>query len=55
MNLIVISLIVLGATGLVAAVSLYLIAQKFKVEEDPRIDEVQESLPGANFGVCGFA
>lgn len=48
-------MIVLGATGLVAAVSLYLIAQKFKVEEDPRIDEVQEALPGANCGGCGFA
>ena len=55
MNLILISLAVLGVTGLVAAVLLYLIAQKFKVEEDPRIDEVQEALPGANCGGCGFA
>lgn len=35
MNLITISLLVLGGTGLVAAVLLYLIAQRFKVEEDP--------------------
>lgn len=55
MNLILISLLVLGVTGLVAAVLLYLVAQKFKVEEDPRIDEVQEVLPGANCGGCGFA
>ena len=55
MNLILISLAVLGVTGLVAAVLLYLVAQKFKVEEDPRIDEVQEALPGANCGGCGFA
>lgn len=55
MNLIVISLLVLGITGLVAAILLYLIAQKFKVEEDPRIDQVQEALPGANCGGCGFA
>lgn len=55
MNLILISLLVLGVTGLVAAVLLYLVAQKFKVEEDPRIDEVQEALPGANCGGCGFA
>ena len=47
MNLIFISLAVLGVTGLVAALLLFLIAQKFKVEEDPRIDEVQEVLPGA--------
>ena len=55
MNLILIALLVLGITGLVAAVLLYLIAQKFKVEEDPRIDLVQEVLPGANCGGCGFA
>lgn len=55
MNTILISLIVLGVTGLVAAVLLYFVAQKFKVEEDPRIDQVQEVLPGANCGGCGFA
>ncbi len=55
MKLILISLLVLGLTGLVAAVLLYLIAQKFRVEEDPRIDQVQEVLPGANCGGCGFA
>lgn len=53
MNLILISLAVLGVTGLVAAVLLYFVAQKFKVEI--RIDEVQEALPGANCGGCGFA
>lgn len=55
MNLIVVSLLVLGLTGLAAALLLYLTAQKFKVEEDPRIDLVQEVLPGANCGGCGFA
>lgn len=55
MNPIVIALIALGATGLLAAVLLYVVAQKFKVEEDPRIDLVQEVLPGANCGGCGFA
>ncbi|MCM1035265.1 MAG: Fe-S cluster domain-containing protein [Paludibacter sp.] len=53
--MILISLIVLGVTGLLAAVILYFVAQKFKVEEDPRIDEVTEVLPGANCGGCGFA
>lgn len=55
MNLIVIALITLGVTGLLAALILYFVAQKFKVEEDPRIDEVVEVLPGANCGGCGFA
>lgn len=55
MNIVVISLLVLGLTGLVAAVLLFVIARQFKVEEDPRIDQVQEVLPGANCGGCGFA
>ena len=55
MKLILISLLVLCLTGLAAALLLYLIAQKFRVEEDPRIDQVQEVLPGANCGGCGFA
>lgn len=28
--------------------------EKFKVERDPKIDEVREALPGANCGGCGF-
>lgn len=55
MNIVLISLLVLGLTGLVAAVLLFVIARQFKVEEDPRIDQVQEVLPGANCGGCGFA
>lgn len=54
MNLIVASLITLGVIGCVAAIVLYFVAQKFKVEEDPRIDEVEAVLPGANCGGCGF-
>lgn len=34
---------------------LYLVAQKFNVQEDPRIDEVLEVMPGANCGGCGYA
>ena len=55
MNLILISMGVLGVTALVAAVLLYVVSQIFKVEEDPRIDLVTAVLPGANCGGCGFA
>lgn len=55
MNIILVSLLVLGVIGILAAVLLYAVAQWFKVEEDPRIDEVQEVLPGANCGGCGSA
>jgi len=49
------SVITLSVIGILAAVILYFIAQKFKVIEDPRIDQVAELLPGANCGGCGFA
>jgi Na+-translocating ferredoxin:NAD+ oxidoreductase subunit B len=50
-----ISVLSLGALGTVAAIILYIVAQKFKVIEDPRIDVVEEKLPGANCGGCGLA
>ncbi len=45
----------LSVIGSSAAVILYFVAQKFKVYEDPRIDEVEEALPSANCGGCGYA
>jgi len=45
----------LGAIGIAASVILFFVAQKFKVIEDPRIDDVEEALPAANCGGCGFA
>ena len=55
MNIIFISMGVLGVTAFVAAVLLYVVSLFFKVEEDPRIDLVTAVLPGANCGGCGFA
>ena len=46
---------IIALLGLVLAVILYLVAEKFKVVEDPRIDEVEKVMPGANCGGCGFA
>lgn len=45
----------LTVLGLLLALFLYFVAERFKVEEDPRIDEVEEVLPGANCGGCGYA
>jgi electron transport complex protein RnfB len=52
---ILITIISLGLLALISAVILYFVAQKFKVIEDPRIDEIQAILPAANCGGCGFA
>lgn len=54
MNIILIAVLALGGIGLVSAVILYFVASKFKVYEDPKIDEVEEILPSANCGGCGF-
>ncbi len=45
----------LAVLGLLLAIVLFVVAQKFKVEEDPRIDIVEAILPGANCGGCGKA
>lgn len=52
---VLITIISLSLLALVSAVILYFIAQKFKIYEDPRIDEIQALLPAANCGGCGFA
>lgn len=48
------TIISLSSLGVLAAIILYFVAQKFKVIEDPRFDEVEGMLPGANCGGCGF-
>jgi Na+-translocating ferredoxin:NAD+ oxidoreductase RNF subunit RnfB len=55
MNIIFFTIIALVAIGVLSAVILYFVAQKFKVDEDPRIDTVTETLPAANCGGCGYA
>lgn len=56
MNIVVIwTIAVLAGLGIVLSAVLYLFAGKFKVDEDPRIDEVEKVLPGANCGGCGNA
>jgi len=55
MNQIVIyTIISLSATGVAAAIILYIIARRFRVIEDPRIHEVEDALPAANCGGCGY-
>jgi H+/Na+-translocating ferredoxin:NAD+ oxidoreductase subunit B len=44
---------ILFGLGLFFATLLALAHKKFKVIEDPRIDRVEELLPGANCGACG--
>lgn len=54
MSVLLTAVITLGVIGAGSAAILFFVSQKFKVEEDPRIEQVQEALPGANCGGCGF-
>ena len=54
-NTVILTVAILSALGLALALILFWVAKKFKVEEDPRIDEVEKAMPGANCGGCGFA
>lgn len=49
------TILLLSSLGVIAAFALYFVAQKFKVYEDPRIDQVEAELPASNCGGCGFA
>lgn len=54
MNLVLIALVVLGVIGAIGSLVLFFVAKKFYVYEDPRVGDVEEVLPGANCGGCGF-
>jgi Na+-translocating ferredoxin:NAD+ oxidoreductase RNF subunit RnfB len=54
-SIVLITIISLSLLAFLSAVVLFFVAQKFKVYEDPRIDEIQAVLPSANCGGCGFA
>ncbi len=51
---ILIALLALGGLTLGLAAMLILANKKLYVYEDPRIDEVEDMLPHANCGACGF-
>ncbi len=49
-----VSMISMGGMGALFATGLALANKKFHVEEDPRIAQVLDNLPGANCGGCGL-
>ncbi|HUI45862.1 MAG TPA: Fe-S cluster domain-containing protein [Nitrospirota bacterium] len=49
------TLIVLAGLGVVFGVALAIVASRFVVKVDPKVEKVRETLPGANCGACGFA
>ena len=49
------SVAVLGGVGTTFGALIALANARFRVEEDPKLDELADILPGANCGACGFA
>ena len=54
-NLVLNGLWVLALLGVGFGVTLAIISARFAVKIDPKVEQVRETLPGANCGACGFA
>ena len=52
---ILIASLVLAAIGFVLGLLIYIVSKKFYVEEDTRVVDVLNMLPGYNCGACGNA
>lgn len=48
-------LYIMGSLGFLAGIGLAIASKVFYVYVDPKIEEVEAALPGANCGGCGFA
>ena len=53
MSPIIIAILILGGIGILSALILFIVSKRFYVEEDPRIEQIEGLLPGANCGSCG--
>ena len=51
---IIIGIAILGGLGLAFGLILAIASKVFYVETDPRLDQLNECLPGANCGGCGY-
>ncbi len=49
------ALVVLAGLGVLFGIALAIVAARFAVKVDPRVEQVRETLPGANCSACGFA
>lgn len=53
-TVILIAMASMGGLGMLFSIGLSIADKKLYVEEDPRIEQVMEELPGANCGGCGL-
>lgn len=55
MNVVIVSVLVLGLTGFLFGVLLAFLSRKLKVEENELVKKILDILPGINCGACGFS
>ena len=53
-NVFLISVISMGGIGAFFGIVLAYASKKFAIKVDPRIEQINEALPGANCGACGY-
>ena len=51
---ILLGILLLSSLGFTFGIGLAFIAKLFKVEVDPKIEQIIEILPGVNCGACGY-
>ena len=54
MQILITAVIALASLALLASLGLALAARVFAVEVDPRVEAIEDALPGANCGACGL-
>ena len=54
MEILIYSIITLGTLGIIYGLGLAFASKKFHVEIDPKIEDINEILPSANCGACGY-
>lgn len=47
------AVLILGGLGILFGFGLFVASRVFHVKEDPRVEKVENTLPGANCGACG--
>ncbi len=48
-------IIILGSLGILFGIGLYIASRVFHVKTDPRVERIEDALPGTNCGACGLA
>ena len=54
MDYVLVAALVLGSLAVMFGIGLAVASRVFRLDQDVRIERIEEALPGANCGACGF-